>query len=702
MATVPNKEVHISRGAYAARSVRPQSVANEQDTPRKHMRLGELLIEEAVITPEQLEAGLEYQARHQCFLGKALVDLEILDQDTLITFLVKQTNIPHLNLTDYQIQRDVLEIMPVDFCRKHQVIPIDRMGTMLTVALVDPLDLVSLEAVRAAFPDFRIKPMLCSWQHLDIVLSRREPQPEVFHDPLGIAPANEAGPVAPEAEIQHSEGRDHEPAAVEERNEDRDSSDVIESAEITNDIVLPQSDISSAVAEALRPVVEDVNSAWIDAFFGDDEAEHDDRPIEKALTEPPLAASDAIADEGSADDEREPIPAPIESDTDEPGSVDLAAVVRDSIRDAVGMVAQAIRERGDDRPPSAQELAGSLRGAVYTAIKGLGEHESSGTVLDAVGNDFPEIQAATQRALRDAEAVVVAEARLHELESAHRRKHIPFTLPRYHSVHSFGNPEQACLTQDEDDIVLSALESEQPLQEFRFDDFFVDKSNAFTFSLCRAVAEKPGCDYNPFFLYGSVGVGKTHLVNAIGNFIQSRDQDSRVGYVSAIFFASRLSDAVQDGAVKVFRDNYCHWDVLILDDMQFLAGRVDAQEEFFHIFNALHQSGRQIIIAGDQAPDRLGLLEERLVSRFSGGIVAHLRPPNYETRLAILRHHVRLRDAAVPEDVLMYLANHVTNDVRKLTGSLRKVLAFADLVGQDITLEMATEILGHLGVAAAV
>jgi len=216
------------------------------------------------------------------------------------------------------------------------------------------------------------------------------------------------------------------------------------------------------------------------------------------------------------------------------------------------------------------------------------------------------------------------------------------------------------------------------------------------------VAENPGKDYNPFFLYGNVGVGKTHLINAIGNFIQSRDEDSRVGYVSAMFFASRLSDAVQDGAVKAFRDNYCHWDVLILDDMQFLAGRVDAQEEFFHIFNALHLAGRQIIIAGDQAPDRLGLLEERLVSRFSGGIVAHLRPPNYETRLAILRHHVRLRGANVPEEVITYLANQVTNDVRKLTGSLRKVLAFADLVGQDITMEMTTEILGHLGVAEAV
>jgi chromosomal replication initiator protein len=159
---------------------------------------------------------------------------------------------------------------------------------------------------------------------------------------------------------------------------------------------------------------------------------------------------------------------------------------------------------------------------------------------------------------------------------------------------------------------------------------------------------------------------------------------------------------VQDGAVKAFRDNYCHWDVLILDDMQFLAGRVEAQEEFFHIFNALHQAGRQIIIAGDQAPDRLGLLEERLVSRFSGGIVAHLRPPNYDTRMDILRHHVRLRDVSVPEEVLSFLAHQITNDVRKLTGSLRKVLAFADLVGQDITLDMATDILGHLGVAEAV
>ncbi len=174
-----------------------------------------------------------------------------------------------------------------------------------------------------------------------------------------------------------------------------------------------------------------------------------------------------------------------------------------------------------------------------------------------------------------------------------------------------------------------------------------------------------------------------------------------MGYVSASQFARRLAEATRDDAIDDFRDNYCHWDVLILDDIQFLGGRVEAQEEFFHIFNVLQQQNRQIIIAADKPPDRLGLLEQRLVSRFASGIVAQLKAPEMESRTKILRQAVAEAQAKTPEEVLSLIAMRVAHDVRKMTGCLRKVIAFARLVGQDMNCELADEILNHLGAEEA-
>jgi chromosomal replication initiator protein len=249
--------------------------------------------------------------------------------------------------------------------------------------------------------------------------------------------------------------------------------------------------------------------------------------------------------------------------------------------------------------------------------------------------------------------------------------------------------------------VLDALESEHPVETLTLDSFFPGSANAFTFKLSRAVASSPGGEYNPFFLFGAVGLGKTHLISGIGNAILANHPKSRVGYVSASHFSRRLTEAMRESALDAFRENYCHWDVLILDDIQFLGGRVEAQEEFFHIFNVLHQQRRQIIIASDKAPDRLGLLEQRLVSRFASGIVAELKAPEWETRMQILRHHAARAKVPVPDEILSLIAMRVPNDIRKMTGSLRKIVAFAQLVGQDLSCEMADEILSHLGAVAA-
>ena len=247
-----------------------------------------------------------------------------------------------------------------------------------------------------------------------------------------------------------------------------------------------------------------------------------------------------------------------------------------------------------------------------------------------------------------------------------------------------------------DQQVYDALDSDQPQETYTFANFVCGKANAFTYKVGQAVAAKPGAEYNPFFLFGSVGLGKTHLISAIGNAINDKNPALRVGYVSASHFSRRLSEAVRANALDAFRENYCCWEVLILDDIQFLGGRVEAQEEFFHIFNTLHRAGRQIIIASDKAPDRLGLLEKRLVSRFASGIVAELKAPEWEARVEILRQYSQRQHAQIPDEILNLVAMRVPKDIRKMTGSLRKIIAYSELIGQDISCESANEILSHL------
>ncbi len=252
-----------------------------------------------------------------------------------------------------------------------------------------------------------------------------------------------------------------------------------------------------------------------------------------------------------------------------------------------------------------------------------------------------------------------------------------------------------------DERVREAFESERPLAKYQFDGYVTDETNAFAVAMCRAVAENPGGEYNPFYLYGECGMGKTHLVNAIGNAACENNPDLRVAYVSSSNFAQRISEARKTGEMEQLRDQFCQHDMLILDDVQFLAGRQEAQEEFFHIFNAMVESGRQIVIAGDKAPEKLAALDRSLASRFAGGIVAPVRPPEWKTRMCILHHLVEESGNDVPEEVLSVVATRVPNDIRKMTGSLRKVIAFAGLVGQDITGDLASEILNHLGITDA-
>lgn len=228
--------------------------------------------------------------------------------------------------------------------------------------------------------------------------------------------------------------------------------------------------------------------------------------------------------------------------------------------------------------------------------------------------------------------------------------------------------------------------------KYIFSTFVVGNSNRFAHAASLAVAEAPAKSYNPLFLYGGVGLGKTHLLHAIGNFINQITPEKRVVYVSSETFMNEMISAIGSGTMRDFRDRYRTVDVLLIDDIQFLVGKESTQEEFFHTFNDLYNVQRQIVATSDSHPKEINL-EERLRSRFEWGLVADLQPPDFETRVAILSQMAEVEKIYVPNDVLAYIANQIKSNIRELEGSLTRVIAFSSLTKSDITLDLAKEVL---------
>jgi len=244
-------------------------------------------------------------------------------------------------------------------------------------------------------------------------------------------------------------------------------------------------------------------------------------------------------------------------------------------------------------------------------------------------------------------------------------------------------------------ISRNTLESQSPVlnHNYTFDSFVVGSSNRFAHAAAVAVARAPAKTYNPLFIYGGVGLGKTHLMQAIGNKLMADKPDSRVHYLSSEIFTNQLIDAIQNRNTVKFRKKYRNVDVLLIDDIQFLSGKEQTQEEFFHTFNTLYDASKQIVLTSDRAPKDIAYLEDRLISRFEWGLVTDLQPPDIETRIAILRKKAALSNISISNDVVDFLANNIKSNIRKLEGALIRVASYSSISKVPITIGLAEDIL---------
>lgn len=271
-----------------------------------------------------------------------------------------------------------------------------------------------------------------------------------------------------------------------------------------------------------------------------------------------------------------------------------------------------------------------------------------------------------------------------------KKYNIDFTIASEESI----DLEEQKAKKDTKPVVTVSDEMSATLNpKYTFDSFVIGNSNRFAHAASLAVAESPAKAYNPLFIYGGVGLGKTHLMHAIGHYILQNNSKSKVVYVSSEKFTNELINSIKDDKNVEFRNKYRNVDVLLIDDIQFIAGKERTQEEFFHTFNALHEANKQIILSSDRPPKEIPTLEDRLRSRFEWGLIADIQPPDFETRIAILKKKAEVDNLNVSNDVMVYIATKIKSNIRELEGALIRIVAYSSLTNKEISVDLAAEAL---------
>jgi len=271
-----------------------------------------------------------------------------------------------------------------------------------------------------------------------------------------------------------------------------------------------------------------------------------------------------------------------------------------------------------------------------------------------------------------------------------RKYNIEFTVASEESVDLEEKNIKKTLSSN---VVISDEMSATLNPKYTFDSFVIGNSNRFAHAASLAVAESPAKAYNPLFVYGGVGLGKTHLMHAIGHYILENNPKSKVVYVSSEKFTNELINSIKDDKNVEFRNKYRNVDVLLIDDIQFIAGKDATQQEFFHTFNALHEANKQIILSSDRPPKEIPTLEDRLRSRFEWGLIADIQTPDFETRIAILKKKADVEGLNISNDVMVYIATKIKSNIRELEGALIRIVAYSSLTNKEITVDLAAEAL---------
>lgn len=842
----------------------PKDNAAESTGPDNRRRLGEMLVGEGIITREELDEALRRKETEGGFVGQILVDLGYIKQNELISFLVKQCKIPHISLADYHISDELLSLVPEEICLEHCLLPIDKLGKILTVAMVDPLDANALEAVRQVCPDLRIKPILCDWSHFAPACERlfqKGKGTEVTASSFGLSehpdlmPDEESDAPEPEDAAEESaDGREPADAAPEtsaETDAEPGNGAASEQAEIEIAVApsrrsgskaapatpAPAASVSAeeiaaqlreTMQEALRDVVSTLDKTGPagPAAPGpdyDELARLMRESVEQGMarsTESLLKGMQDSLARTSKDNDGESAAATAQiaealraniEDTMQrtvgelakslkdanpkieipagPTADELARAVGESMQDALGAMARQFSEaleqeakRTDKTQQSLVTLQETLRSSIEDTMqrtvgelaKALQDANAKNKIpagptaddlakavgkslQDALGAMAGQFSAALEceakrtedtqqllRTLQDAltggkssedarteRIIEIAEAARRAAETAEKaveamreaqeaaladedeeddavdddnvrafpggssRKVVE---PGLDALDALDSPGLAARTHEQ---VRAARENDHPIPGYTFADFIGGKANELTVTLCRALAAGQVDDLTPFYLYGGVGLGKSHLFNAIGNTIMAENPDLRIGYVSAGMFARKFARALADDATIAFRDRYCEMDILLIDDIHLLAQKQSAQEEALYLLDAFYHEERPILLAGNAPPEKLGGLDPCLASRLFSGVVSCVRAPERTARVEILSRLARQAQADVPEDIVRLIATQIQEDMRKMTGALRKVIAYARVSGHAIDKNLAGEVLSQLGVDAA-